>query len=196
MVEANLAIDSARSIVLAMDFQPMVLRGVGNADELVATVAGAVASARKAGLRIGYVRVAFDDADYGQISQRNKAFAALAANVGYMHANSPDTAIHPDLAPQDDDIVVRKTRFGALSTTDLVRQLEDAQIDTIILAGVSTSGVVLSTVRDAADRDLRVVVLSDGCADPDDEAHRVLVTKVFPVQADVITVAELQDAIG
>ena len=46
------------------------------------------------------------------------------------------------------------------------------------------------TVREAADKDYRITVLSDGCADADEEVHRVLTTKVFPRQADVMTVDE------
>ncbi len=66
----------------------------------------------------------------------------------------------------------------------------------MILAGIATSGVVLSTVRDAADRDYRIFVLSDGCADRDDEVHAVLTQKVFPRQAWVVTIAELADRLG
>jgi Isochorismatase family len=47
----------------------------------------------------------------------------------------------------------RKTRVGAMSTTDLDRQLRDRGIDTLVLAGISTSGVVLSTVVEATGRD-------------------------------------------
>ncbi|MEV0739635.1 isochorismatase family protein [Streptomyces sp. NPDC050549] len=68
--------------------------------------------------------------------------------------------------PEDGDVVVRKIRHGSGSTTDLHQQLSDRGIDTLVLAGISTSGVVLSTVMDATDRDYRVLVLSDGVADP------------------------------
>ena len=53
-----------------------------------------------------------------------------------------------------------------------------------------TSGVVLSTLRQAADLDYRLTVLTDACYDPDPEIHRVLTEKVFPRQADVITIDE------
>ncbi len=56
----------------------------------------------------------------------------------------------------------------------------------MILTGIATSGVVLSTLRDAADQDYRMVVIGDCCADADPEVHRVLTEKVFPRQADVI----------
>ncbi|HXC06188.1 MAG TPA: isochorismatase family protein [Bacteroidia bacterium] len=60
----------------------------------------------------------------------------------------------------------------------------------MILTGVATSGVVLSTLREASDKDYRLTVLSDCCADRDEEVHRVLTTKVFIRQAEVMTVKE------
>ena len=96
------------------------------------------------------------------------------------------------MAPEPGDIVVRKTRVGAFSTTDLDRQLRDRGVTTLILAGLSTSGVLLSTVRDAADRDYRVLVLADVSADPDPEVHAFLTERIFPRQARVITLADLE----
>jgi nicotinamidase-related amidase len=49
---------------------------------------------------------------------------------------------------------------------------------------------VLSTVREAADLDYELTILSDGCADADDEVHRVLLEKVFPRQAEVLSIAD------
>ncbi len=95
------------------------------------------------------------------------------------------------MAPEDGDIVVRKVRVGAFSTTDLDEQLRGRGIDTLILAGISTSGVVLSTVRDASDRDYRVVVLTDATADREADVHEFLIERIFPRQADVVAVAEL-----
>jgi nicotinamidase-related amidase len=60
-----------------------------------------------------------------------------------MHHEDPTTAIHDQLAPQPGDIEVRKTRVGAMSTTDLDQQLRDRGIITLVLAGISTNGVVL-----------------------------------------------------
>jgi len=51
-----------------------------------------------------------------------------------------------------------------------------------------TSGVVLSTLRQAADLDYKLIVLADACLDADAEVHRVLTEKVFPRQADVLSV--------
>ena len=68
-------------------------------------------------------------------------------------------------------------------------------IDTLVLAGVHTSGVVLSTVRHAGDLDYRLVVVRDCCADPDAEVHAMLVDIVIAKQAAVVTTAELAGAL-
>jgi nicotinamidase-related amidase len=51
---------------------------------------------------------------------------------------------------------------------------------------------VLSTARDAADRDYRIFVLEDCCADPDPEVQRVLLRQVLPMQTEVITTGALK----
>ena len=50
--------------------------------------------------------------------------------------------------------------------------------------------MVLSTLRQAADLDYRLIVLAAACLDADPEVHRVLTGKVFPRQAEVSTVAQ------
>jgi nicotinamidase-related amidase len=59
-----------------------------------------------------------------------------------------------------------------------------------VLSGIATSGVVLASLRQAADLDFSLTGLADACIDPDDEVHRVLCEKVFPGQATVLTVEE------
>lgn len=92
--------------------------------------------------------------------------------------------------------MVTKRRVGAFSTTDLQTVLRARDLTTLILLGVSTSGVVLSTVRWAADADYDLVVVADGCLDGDDEVHRVLTQKVFPRQAQVVSAAEVCAALA
>lgn len=164
-------LDPKRTALLVMDFQQDVLRRLPGLEPLVARVQGAIADMRDHGGTIGYVRVA-----------QNRM----------MHHEDPSTAIHDSLAPQPGDIVVRKTRVGAMSTTDLDRQLRDRGIDTLVLAGISTSGVVLSTVVEATDRDYRLYVLSDGTEDPDEQARDVLLGRIFPRRAQIIDTATLR----
>lgn len=64
--------------------------------------------------------------------------------------------------------------------------LKSMKIENLVIAGIITSGAVLSTVRAAADLDYKVTVLADLCMDRDQEVHDILVGKVFPKQATVI----------
>ena len=139
--------------------------------------------------------MAFTEEDWAAIPPGNSVFAQTARNR-MMHHEDPSTATQDSLAPQPGDIVVRKTRVGAMSTTDLDRQLRDRGIDTLVLAGLSTSGVVLSTVIEATDRDYRLYVLSDGTDDPDAETRDFLLGKVFPRRAQVIDTGTLRALLG
>jgi nicotinamidase-related amidase len=176
-----------------MDYQVQLLSSLGDTEDLLSRTADAIDLVRRLGGQIGYVRVAFEEADYAAIPDTNKMAARIAARGGTMDSQSPESAIHAQVAPDGGDIVVRKTRVGAFSTTDLDEQLRHRGITSLILAGISTSGVVLSTVRDAADRDYQVFVLADASADPEPGVHDFLTERIFPRQADVITTAELED---
>ncbi len=104
--------------------------------------------------------------------------------------------IVPELAPRSHEAVVTKRRVGAFAHTDLSPLLSALGIDTLVLAGLATSGVVLSTVRHAADSDYRLWVLRDACADADQELHEVLMAKVLRAQAEVIGVDAFVAGLG
>jgi nicotinamidase-related amidase len=186
-------IDTRYAALLVMDYQPAWIQTLTDTDALLSRTARAIAIARERGAQVAYARVAFTPADYAAVPARNLIFNRLASRAGALDDDAPATAIDHRVAPEPGDKVVRKTRVGAFARTDLDEWLRDRTIDTLILAGISTSGVVLSTVCDAADRDYRLVVLADACADRDPEIQDLLMHKVFPQRAQVITVAQLPD---
>ncbi len=184
------ALDPKQTALLVMDFQQGVVERIPDPDAILSRVQRAIADVSGHGGIIVYVRVAFTEEDWAAIPPANAIFARAAENR-MMHHEDPSTAIHDQLAPEPGDIVVRKTRVGAMSTTDLDQQLRNRGITTLVLAGIFTSGVVLSTVIEAADRDYQLYVLSDGTEDPDPETRDVLLHKVFPRSAHVIDTAQL-----
>ncbi|HEX4108148.1 MAG TPA: cysteine hydrolase [Solirubrobacteraceae bacterium] len=189
--------DPAKSALLVMDYQPGIVERLGDAAApLLARAQRALAVARDRGVHVGYVRVAFTAGEVDAIPATNKTFSQIKQAGDALAAENPATQVHPELAPAQTDIVVRKTRVGAFSTTDLHEQLTAKGVDTLILAGISTSGVVLSTVRDGADRDYRLVVLADACADFEPDVHALLTEKVFPRQAEVVDVGDLEALFG
>jgi nicotinamidase-related amidase len=185
-------LDPRTTALLVMDYQPGVLELLGDAAEhLLDRAAEAIATMRRAGGTVGYVRVAFTPEDIAAMPPTSGMAARVGAAPERFEADAPITRVHERVAPQAGDVEVRKTRVGAFSTTDLDAQLRERGIDTLLLAGVSTSGVVLSTVRDASDRDYRLFVVADATADPDPEVHGCLMDRVFPRQATIVITGEL-----
>ncbi len=195
-VPAGLSIDKSRTAVLIMDYQNDIVGMLPEKDQepLLERAAAVLREARRAGMPVIYIVVRFRDG-YPEINPRNRLFSRLKES-GRLREGTPGAEVNAKVAPLPGDIVVAKRRVGAFSTTDLETILRSKNIDTLVLFGISTSGVVLSTVRWAADRDYRMAVVADACADRDEEVHRVLTEKVFPGQATVATAQETMKAIG
>jgi nicotinamidase-related amidase len=185
-------LDPKRTALLVMDYQPGILERVEDPDALAAKAREAIDTLREAGATIGYVRVAFTGDELEAMPETAGMARVKAMPAGSMAANSPATQVDERVAPADGDIVVRKVRVGAFGTTDLDQQLRARGVDTLVLAGISTSGVLLSTVRDGYDRDYRLLVLADASADPQPGVHEFLTETLFPRQAEVIEVADLE----
>lgn len=177
----------ATPALLVMDVQKVVVDRYPDPAYLPRLRTATVA-ARSAGLPVIYVVVGFRPG-YPEVSARNKIFGALAQR-GPAAAGEELTQVHPDVAPEPGDILVTKRRVSAFAGSDLDVVLRAGAIDHLVLTGIATSGVVLSTLRQAADLDFGLTVLADGCLDADPEVHRVLTEKVFPQQAQVTTVAD------
>lgn len=187
-----ITVDPRHCALLVMDYQNGIIDSLDDAEGLLSKASDAIALVRGRGGKIGHVRVAFTDADYDALPATSPMAAHVpASRREALHIDSPNTAIHDQVAPEPGDIVVRKSRVGAFSTTDLDSRLREAGITTLILAGVATSGVILSTVRDAADRDYRLIVLADACADRSAAVHDFLIEQILPRQAHVTTTSEL-----
>jgi nicotinamidase-related amidase len=189
----------ANVALLIMDVQNGIVdRYSDTSESLLAALATATTAARSAGLPVIFVRVAFRSGS-PEISGRNRTFSAIAT-AGGMGDDEPATQIHPAVAPQPNDIVVTKKRVSAFAGSDLDVVLRSLNVDSLVLAGIATSGVVLSTLRQAADLDYELTVLRDGCADADPEVHRVLLDKVLSRQATIIDVEtwvkQLQSAVS
>jgi nicotinamidase-related amidase len=148
-------------------------------------VSEAIKAARTAGINIIYIKPCFRPG-HPEISQRNLTAAKVASFGGIVEGDS-SVDISPEIAPLERDIVVTKRRVSAFSGTDLECVLRGLNIDSLVLAGIATSGAVLSTVRQAADLDYSITVVGDLCFDADPEVHRVLVAKIFPRQANVLS---------
>ena len=191
-MSAESSVDLARGAVLSLDVQRGVVSVYVKDEWYVERVAAVVSLARHAGMPVVHVKVAFRPG-VPEASPRNMFLSAVKASAPHQRFFQGDSgAVHPGIGPSDSDLVVTKTRVGAFSGTDLDLLLRAQGIDTLILFGIATSGVVLSTALQAADLDYRVVILKDCCADLDPDTHSFLVEKILPRQATVIDSSEFR----
>ncbi|MBI2287747.1 MAG: cysteine hydrolase [Chloroflexi bacterium] len=169
----QLSFDRAKTAVLIMDYQNRQLSSFSEEFQkaILKRANEVLAKVRRAGIPVIYVEVVRGE-------------------------RTPETEIHRDITPKAGELVLTKRRTGPFSTTNLEEVLKKQGADTLVLLGISTSGCVVSTVRCAADMDYKLIVLSDCCADRDDEVQRVLMEKLFPRQATVVTAQQFLQVLG
>jgi nicotinamidase-related amidase len=176
--------EGAALLVLHMQKGVVARRPDGGA-AVVTRVAAAIGAARSRGVPIIFVRMAFRRGrPEARPERRSNPFFAE------FEPGRPSFELHDGLGWRPEDLVVDGSRGSAFKGTDLEILLRAMGAGRLVLTGIGTSGVVLHTLIEAADLDFRVTALSDGCADPDAEVHRVLCEKVFPVRAQVTTVED------
>ena len=171
----------ATSIYLVLDMQNDLVSANGpngksalweqvQGRDVVQRTADAIAQARAAGVRIGFVRVAFSP-DYRECPASSPVFGA-ARGAGLFRLGAWGAEIHDALKPLPGDISVIKHRVSPFFSTTLSAQLSALNVGRIYCSGVSTQAVVQATVRDAHDRDFEVVVLEDCCAAHSAQEHQ------------------------
>ena len=177
-------LDSKNTAFITLDYQKGILGFVSGADAAVPTAAKAIEFARKNRFLIIHAGLGFLEG-HPEIPDFESPFSRVRENNLFVKGTL-SAEFHPELF-QAGDIVVYKQRVSAFSDNQLEMILRCRGVEHVVLFGIATSGIVLSTLRQAFDMDFRSVILKDACFDPDPEVHRVLTEKVFPRQAWVAT---------
>jgi len=189
----QLDINPKTSALLVLDLQRIILDGdaapqnPAEKEALLSRNARLIAGARSAGMKVIYVRNGFRKG-YPEVSSRNKSFSSIRQRDRFPDA-AEGSQIHPTVAPLPDDIVITKHRVSAFYGTELDMILRSNGIDTLVLAGIATSRVVMSTLRYAADSDYSLFVAHDCCSDSDPDVHEIMIKKVF-VRAGTMATAD------
>jgi nicotinamidase-related amidase len=191
-VAATFPIYPAHTAVLSMDCQTGIVSiyAKDNKDAFLTRAASILNHARASGMIIIHIQVGFRPG-LPEVSSRNILFGPIKSSAQHQKLfQAPLGAIPSAIAPKDDEIVITKHRISAFHGTDLAMILRANEIDTLVLYGIATSGVVLSTLLEAADADFRLAVIKDCCADLDSQLHDCLIDKFFPSRATVLSARE------
>lgn len=172
--------------LLSLDVQKGVFDFLkGGAEAILKPSAKALAAARAKQLHVMHIGIGFRSG-YPEVHPEHPTFGMIRQS-GRFIVGTESAAFHDAMEVRPNEITVVKHRVSAFSGNDLEMILRSQGITHLVLFGIATSGIVLSTLRQAADLDFRCVVLKDCCADGDEEVHRVLTEKVFARQATVVS---------
>ena len=193
---ANVVLDKSTTALLIADFYAEMMNTIPHAIDrgVVEKTRELQQAARDAGIMVCYSATVFRTG-YPEISDRNKTFSQRKAS-GQPAVSDPVQVIHEAVRPVDGEVVAGKHRVNAMFGTDLEMSLRANNIETLVMLGYATSGVVLSTTRYAADADFRLIIVEDCCSDQDPEVHDFLTQRIFPRQADVVLAADVIQALG
>ena len=188
---ADIALDRDHTALLIADFYEAMMTTIPHAVDrgVVERTVALQKAARDAGVMVCYCATVFRPG-YPEIGSRNKTFGQRKAS-GQPAVFDPVAVIHPAVAPAEGEVVVGKHRVNALYGTGLDVALRANDINTLVILGYATSGVVLSTVRYASDLDYNLYVVEDCCSDSDPDVHEFLTGRLFPRQAEVVQSADV-----
>lgn len=153
--------------------------------DVIAKAASVLAGARRAGLYVVHVRLAFDPT-YELRANRTPRWDAYPADRA-MLADSVAAQIVAPLAPLATEPVVVKGCVDPFIGTSLTEMLIGNGIRSIAIAGVATNLAVESAVRHAGDSGFVVTVLEDLCASFSQAAHEFSAGTILPMFASVVS---------
>jgi len=151
-----------------------------------------VDAARQAGVKIVFVRLVTHPGGENKVAREAKQ---------RHHDGEPDLCVEgtPGAGfigplPQANDMIVSKTHFSAFARTGLAELLHAQNVDTLVLAGLTTECCVASSAWDAFERDFHVFIASDACAAYEDGLHREALRALKMSGAILGTTAEFAQA--
>ena len=178
--------------LLIVDFvngfaDPAVFGG-GNIGQAIAATVPLLAAARERGWAVAHSRIVYadDDSDHNIFSTKVPGMLGLKEHA-------PASAIVPQLAPRDGELVVRKTVPSAFFGTMLAPWLAQRGVQTLLVAGAVTSGCVRASVVDAMSWGLRPLVVSDCVGD---RALRPHEASLFDMQQKYAAVMTRDEALS
>jgi maleamate amidohydrolase len=155
--------------------------GGGNIPAAVAKTVGLLAAARRRRLAVTFSRVVYadDGSDHCAFVRKVPALAALTERA-------PAGQIVPELEPLPSETILRKTQPSAFFGTGYAEQLRRQGVDTVIVAGCTTSGCVRATVVDAMSYNFRTIVARDCVGDRSLQAHEANMFDMEQKYADLM----------
>src|SRR5262249_48583723 len=155
--------------VLSMDYHNSIVHIYVKDPGLMERAGSVLRQARTSGVRVIHVRISFRP-NLPELSSRNFVFGAIKGNPQHQAIFQGKAGESPcAVGAEGAEVIISMSRISAFAGPDLELVLRSQEIDSLLLLGIATSGVVLSTLLEATDSDYRLVVVTDCCADLDQD---------------------------
>jgi nicotinamidase-related amidase len=182
-----------RPAVLVVDFMraftnPALPLG-SDLDGPVAQTARLLEAARERDLPILFTSIAYDDADLADAG----VWGIKVPASGTLRTGTPEVELDPRLERRSSEGLVWKKYASGFFGTDLATRLTAAGVDTLLLAGCTTSGCVRATAVDGLQHGFRVMVIREGVGDRAQPAHEQSLSDMDAKYADVVSIDEVVD---
>jgi nicotinamidase-related amidase len=179
------AIVPAQTALVVMHYQTDILELFPSvAPTLIANTRKLCDAARTKGVSVYFARIHFSPG-YPEVSPLNRNGQGIKQLGLFI-----DDQISPELAPQATEPVIIAHRASVFFGTDLQVRLSAQGIDTLLMVGIASTGVVLSSVAYASDADFRLFTVKDCCYDPDQVVHDHLFSTAFDSRTTVLSLAD------
>jgi len=176
------AITPARTALLVMHYQTDIMELFPSvAPALLANTRQLCDAARHAGVSVYFAKIHFSPG-YPEVSPLNKNGQGIKQLDLFVHDR-----ISPELGRREDEPIVIAHRASVFFGTDLQLRLSAQGIDTLIMVGVASTGVMLSSIAHASDADYRLLTVKDCCYDPDSVVHEHLFATAFESRTTVLS---------
>ncbi len=150
-----------------------------NENVVVPSIARLVEAFRERQIPIVYVCVGSDYSDLRDMPGRHRAWIRRIERESgvsdILWSQNPAYRVRDEFAPGPNDTIVKKTAFGAFTSSTIDETLRSLRVDTLVVVGIATNCCVSTTVRDAADLGYGVVVVEECTADYDSVTHDVAI---------------------
>ena len=164
--------------------------GGGNIPEAVTRTVPLLAAARQRGMPVAFSRVV-----YGEDGRDDCAFVRKVPALATLTERAPAGQIVPQLTPLPAEAILRKTQPSAFFGTGYADLLRRQHVDTVIVAGCTTSGCVRATVVDAMSHDFRTILARDCVGDRSLAAREANLFDMEQKYADLMNAVEIIAAI-
>ena len=129
--------------------------------------------------------VIFTTTIYRDISEAS-VFRSKIPALNILEPESDAVSFIDELAPSLDEMIIEKKFASAFFDTDLAAYLQNLNIDSVIISGVTTSGCVRATALDAMQNNFLTIVAEDCVGDRDQDAHYANLFDLKAKYADVL----------